>query len=76
MVVAFLVPWLLHQATNLVGITGDPFVYTSIDMLFILANIVIGIWFVIDLGILRGTRGTNRYGPDPLVAGTPPGDVT
>src|SRR5262245_20822021 len=32
MVVAFLVPWLLHQATNLVGITGDPLVYTSIDL--------------------------------------------
>ncbi len=32
--------------------------------------IIVGIWFVIDLGILRGQRGPNRHGPDPLgVAG-------
>ncbi len=28
---------------------------------------VIGfIWFIVELGILEGTRGPNRFGPDPL----------
>jgi len=76
MVIVFLVPWLLHQATNLLGITGDPLLLTSIDLLFIGVNIVIGIWFIVDLGILRGTRGTNAYGPDPLTGGGALGDVT
>jgi uncharacterized membrane protein YhaH (DUF805 family) len=25
-----------------------------------------GLWALIDLGFLQGTRGPNRYGPDPL----------
>lgn len=25
-----------------------------------------GIWILIELGILEGTRGANRFGPDPL----------
>jgi len=25
-----------------------------------------GIWILIELGILEGTRGPNQYGPDPL----------
>ena len=24
------------------------------------------IWFIVELGILRGTDGPNKYGPDPL----------
>ena len=71
MVVAFLVPWLLHQATNLVGLTGDPLLFTSVDILFLGINSVIALWFIIDLGLLRGTKGPNKYGPDPLVAPVP-----
>ena len=26
------------------------------------------IWYVVELGFLRGTPGPNRYGPDPLGA--------
>jgi uncharacterized membrane protein YhaH (DUF805 family) len=66
MVIVFLVPWLMHQITNLIGITGDPTGFNSLDVLFFGINIVIGVWFVFDLGILRGTRGSNDYGPDPL----------
>jgi uncharacterized membrane protein YhaH (DUF805 family) len=25
------------------------------------------LWALIDLGLLEGTRGSNRYGPDPLI---------
>ena len=31
-----------------------------------LACLSIAIWFVVELGFLRGTAGPNRYGPDPL----------
>jgi len=31
-----------------------------------LIALVIGIWALVELGFLRGTRGLNRYGPDPL----------
>jgi uncharacterized membrane protein YhaH (DUF805 family) len=76
MVVVFLVPWLLHQTTNLLGITGEPLLFSSIDLLFIGIDIVIGVWFVVDLGILRGAKGANKYGLDPLAGGGSLGDVT
>ena len=28
--------------------------------------VIVGLWLVIDLGMLRGQRGPNRHGPDPL----------
>ena len=34
--------------------------------LIVLVPIVGSIWMLIELGILRGTDGDNRYGPDPL----------
>jgi uncharacterized membrane protein YhaH (DUF805 family) len=34
--------------------------------LIILIPIIGGIWILIELGILEGTRGPNQYGPDPL----------
>jgi uncharacterized membrane protein YhaH (DUF805 family) len=67
-VLVFLVPWILHQITNLLGITGDPTAINAIDMAFILINLVLFVWFVVDLGILRGTVGPNEYGPDPVEA--------
>ncbi len=30
------------------------------------AYIVVFVWTIVELGCLRGTVGTNRYGPDPL----------
>jgi uncharacterized membrane protein YhaH (DUF805 family) len=37
-----------------------------------LLNIGLGIWYLIDLGFLRGTIGSNQYGRDPMdAAGTP-----
>lgn len=67
-VLVFLVPWVLHQITNLLGITGDPTAINAIDMAFILINMVLFVWFIVDLGMLRGTQGPNEYGPDPLQA--------
>ena len=28
---------------------------------------IINIWVIIDLGFLRGTEGSNRFGDDPIV---------
>ena len=37
-----------------------------LDWIFNIAFIIIGIWFLIELGFLRGTVGPNTFGPDPL----------
>lgn len=34
--------------------------------LIALVPIIGGIWLLVELGILEGTRGANQYGPDPL----------
>lgn len=34
--------------------------------LIALVPVIGGIWLIVELGILEGTRGANRYGPDPL----------
>jgi uncharacterized membrane protein YhaH (DUF805 family) len=34
--------------------------------IFELASIAILIWGLVELGVLRGTPGSNQYGPDPL----------
>ena len=31
-----------------------------------LVPIIGGIWILVELGILEGTKGANQYGPDPL----------
>lgn len=34
--------------------------------LIALVPLIGAIWILVELGILEGTRGANRYGPDPL----------
>lgn len=31
-----------------------------------LVPVIGGIWLLVELGILEGTKGANRFGPDPL----------
>jgi uncharacterized membrane protein YhaH (DUF805 family) len=61
----FFIPWFLHQITNLLEITGDNLSLNSLDLIFLSINLAITIWFFIDLGLMRGERRTNQYGPDP-----------
>lgn len=35
-------------------------------ILFTLIPIIGSIWFLIEAGMLKGTAGDNKYGPDPL----------
>jgi uncharacterized membrane protein YhaH (DUF805 family) len=37
-----------------------------LSIIFSLLIAVAGLWALIDLGFLQGTRGPNKYGPDPL----------
>jgi uncharacterized membrane protein YhaH (DUF805 family) len=34
--------------------------------LIILVPIIGSVWFLVECGFLRGTEGSNRFGPDPL----------
>jgi len=34
--------------------------------IFDLVVVGISLWLLVELGILKGTQGPNRYGPDPL----------
>jgi uncharacterized membrane protein YhaH (DUF805 family) len=65
-----LVPLILQGLTNILGITGDPLNQGMLDYLFAAWIFIVGIWFFVELGCLRGTAGPNVYGPDPL-AGQP-----
>ena len=65
-----LVPLILKGATDVMGLTGDPLDQNALDYVFLAIIGVVGIWFFVELGCLRGTVGPNQYGPDPL-AGAP-----
>jgi uncharacterized membrane protein YhaH (DUF805 family) len=70
----FYAPSILQLIGQFLGITTtteniggvDYVVPNSLGMIIGLIGLVIGIWALIELGILRGTKGPNQYGPDPL----------
>jgi uncharacterized membrane protein YhaH (DUF805 family) len=39
---------------------------TDMELIFSLASFAISIWMLVELGFLRGTIGSNQYGPDPV----------
>ena len=54
---------------NLIQIFGLDRAGDEPTTLFLLISIpwfALALFFFVDLGFLRGTRGPNRYGPDPL----------
>ena len=63
-----LVPMVLKSLTDLMGMTGDPLNQNALDYLLNIIIFVVSVWFFIELGCLRGTVGSNQYGPDPLGA--------
>jgi hypothetical protein len=50
------------------GLTGDPAGANALGWICTLIYLGVGLWFGIELGILRGTPGPNRFGGDPLAA--------
>jgi uncharacterized membrane protein YhaH (DUF805 family) len=61
-----LVPLVVKGVTDVMGLTGNPLDQTMLDYVFLAVIVVIGIWFFVEIGCLRGTVGPNQYGPDPL----------
>ena len=63
-----LVPLLIANLLQNFGLTGTPEARNAPGWICIIVTLGVGIWFLVELGILKGTTGSNRYGPDPLVA--------
>lgn len=70
----FWAPTVLSVLGGLLGLTmttmdmGGVAVPTQSGLGWILsiAGLAVGIWALIELGILKGTEGPNQHGPDPL----------
>jgi uncharacterized membrane protein YhaH (DUF805 family) len=43
----------------------------DVSWIFNIASFAVSIWGLVELGFLRGTIGSNQYGPDPLPAMVP-----
>jgi uncharacterized membrane protein YhaH (DUF805 family) len=65
---------LLGLAINFVGLagaTGDPIYPNLLGWILRAIDLIVALWFLIELGILRGTIGPNQYGSDPIGTGEP-----
>ena len=60
LLVFYLLPSLLSNIGRFIGF----------EVVFQLAGSVFSVWALIKLGFLRGTRGRNRFGSDPLAVGS------
>lgn len=63
-----LVPLLIANLLVAWGLTGAPQEPNGLGWICTLVNLGVGLWFLIDLGILKGTPGQNQFGGDPLAA--------
>jgi len=63
-----LAPVLIANLLVTWGLTGTPQEPNGLGWLCTLINLGVGLWFLIDLGILKGTPGQNHFGGDPLTA--------
>lgn len=57
---------ILSSLLQLFGVGSDPMDPGAITVVLGLATMAIAIWYLIELGILRGTVGENQYGSDPV----------
>jgi uncharacterized membrane protein YhaH (DUF805 family) len=63
----FVLPGVLSGSANVVMAWGTSEAVIG-GMVLALVSLGISIWALVELGCLRGTRGANRFGPDPLQA--------
>lgn len=63
-----LVPAFIANLITMFGLAGTPQEPNALGWICTLVIWGVGLWFLIDLGILKGTPGPNRFGGDPLVA--------
>jgi uncharacterized membrane protein YhaH (DUF805 family) len=57
--------YIVPSALIEIGAMIDP-TRTTVGLMLALVALLIIIWAIVELGCLRGTRGPNRFGPDPL----------
>lgn len=50
----------------LVGLTGNPIAPNLFGTLLGFVTAAVAVWYLVELGILRGTIGDNQYGSDPV----------
>jgi uncharacterized membrane protein YhaH (DUF805 family) len=60
------VPAVLNVAGNVVSLASPEAVFVALPLALVALGI--SIWMIVELGFFRGTRGPNRFGPDPLQA--------
>ncbi len=65
LVVFYLVPGVLGQLAKTAWLAGAA--GTVLHYILALASFVLTIWGFVEIGCLRGTAGSNTYGPDPLL---------
>ena len=58
----------LLDLLDLAGLGGTAEENSLLFLVALFVAIALLVWFLIELGLLKGTRGPNRYGPDPLGA--------
>jgi uncharacterized membrane protein YhaH (DUF805 family) len=63
-----LVPLLVALLFQTWGLTGTAQQLNGLGWLCVLIILGVGLWFLIDLGTLKGTPGQNHFGGDPLAA--------
>jgi uncharacterized membrane protein YhaH (DUF805 family) len=57
---------ILSALLALFGLTGDPLNPNTLGTALGFVMGIVGLWYLIELGFLRGTIGANEYGPDPV----------
>ena len=63
-----LLPSLIASFLDAWGLTGVGDQLNGLGWLCVLVNLGVGLWFLIELGIMKGTPGANQFGGDPLAA--------
>jgi uncharacterized membrane protein YhaH (DUF805 family) len=71
LVVFYLVPGVLGQLAKTAWLAGSA--GTAVHYVLALAGFALTIWGFVEIGFLRGTAGSNAYGPDPLLRTKRPG---
>jgi uncharacterized membrane protein YhaH (DUF805 family) len=54
--------------STIVSLLEETAATPSSKLILGVGSFVVTIWIIIELGCLRGTQGTNRFGSDPLEA--------
>lgn len=59
--------WIVVDVAFRLGAMNDS-TFDVLDNALLFLTAVISAWLIVELGFLRGTQGSNRYGGDPLAA--------